>query len=236
MAGNDFIAAKHCRTCGIEKPHSEFYKAACCKDGLRGECKACVAAKQADYNRKYADRIAAKKKESYYAEGADEVRKGKSAAYYQANRDRLMRRAREHHARAADAISERRKSNRAKLHLQAMAWRAANVDRVREATRAWYHANKDRLRLSRKTAKAMRRAAGVIDATVVSFLMQAQRGKCAVCKTSIAESTYHLDHIKPLSRGGTNQRTNLQLLCPPCNLSKSAKDPIDFMQSRGYLL
>ena len=46
MAGNDFIAVKHCRTCGIEKPHSEFYKAACCKDGLRGECKACVAPKQ----------------------------------------------------------------------------------------------------------------------------------------------------------------------------------------------
>ena len=42
--------------------------------------------------------------------------------------------------------------------------------------------------------------------------------------------------IKPLARGGTNQRTNLQLLCPPCNLSKSAKDPIDFMQSRGFLL
>lgn len=46
MAGNDFIAVKHCRTCGIEKPHSEFYKAACCKDGLRGECKACVAPMQ----------------------------------------------------------------------------------------------------------------------------------------------------------------------------------------------
>ena len=236
MAGNDFIAAKQCRTCGIEKPHSEFYKAACCKDGLRGECKACVAAKQADYNRKHAEQIAAKKKESYYAEGAEEVRKGKSAAYYQANRDRLMRNAREHHARAADAISERRKANRAKLHSQTMAWRAANADRVRKVTRAWYHANKDRLRPSRKAAKAMRRAAGAIDAAVVSFLMNAQRGKCAVCKASIAEGPYHLDHIKPLARGGTNQRTNLQLLCPPCNLSKSAKDPIDFMQSRGFLL
>lgn len=49
-----------------------------------------------------------------------------------------------------------------------------------------------------------------------------------VCKTCSIE--------KPLARGGTNQRTNLQLLCPPCNLSKSAKDPIDFMQSRGFLL
>ena len=82
----------------------------------------------------------------------------------------------------------------------------------------------------------MRRAAGAIDAAVVNFLMHAQRGKCAVCKTSIAGAPYHLDHIKPLARGGTNQRTNLQLLCPPCNLSKSAKDPIDFMQSRGFLL
>jgi hypothetical protein len=28
----------------------------------------------------------------------------------------------------------------------------------------------------------------------------------------------------------------LQLLCRPCNLSKSARDPIEFMQERGMLL
>lgn len=63
-----------------------------------------------------------------------------------------------------------------------------------------------------------------------------KRCRCAVCKASIEGAAYHLDHIKPLARGGGNDPSNLQLLCPPCNLSKSAKDPIDFMQSRGYLL
>jgi hypothetical protein len=29
---------------------------------------------------------------------------------------------------------------------------------------------------------------------------------------------------------------NVQLLCATCNLNKNAKDPIDFMQSRGFLL
>jgi hypothetical protein len=34
----------------------------------------------------------------------------------------------------------------------------------------------------------------------------------------------------------TNDKYNLQLLCAPCNLSKRAKDPIEFNQSLGLLL
>ena len=33
----------------------------------------------------------------------------------------------------------------------------------------------------------------------------------------------HVDHIKPLAHGGSNDITNFQALCPKCNLSKSAK-------------
>jgi 5-methylcytosine-specific restriction endonuclease McrA len=40
----------------------------------------------------------------------------------------------------------------------------------------------------------------------------------------------------PLKAGGTNDILNIQLLCKPCNLSKGAKHPIDFMQQRGFLL
>lgn len=30
----------------------------------------------------------------------------------------------------------------------------------------------------------------------------------------------HVDHIRPVSRGGTNDPDNLRLLCPRCNLSR----------------
>lgn len=70
--------------------------------------------------------------------------------------------------------------------------------------------------------------------TVVN-MYKSQRGLCPVCKKKLGEK-YHLDHIVPLARGGKHEPKNVQLLCPPCNLSKSAKDPIDFMQERGFLL
>lgn len=61
-----------------------------------------------------------------------------------------------------------------------------------------------------------------------------QSGKCAYCKVLLDK--YHIDHIFPLYLGGSNDRSNLQLTCPTCNLSKGPKDPIVYAQSLGMLL
>lgn len=44
--------------------------------------------------------------------------------------------------------------------------------------------------------------------------------KCVHCGCSLKESKHHLDHIRPFSRGGTTEKSNLQPLCPDCNLRK----------------
>jgi len=52
------------------------------------------------------------------------------------------------------------------------------------------------------------------------------RGMCALCQRDLSrlvtiEPEENYDHMVPLSRGGLNDVTNIQLLCSPCNLSKS---------------
>jgi len=44
--------------------------------------------------------------------------------------------------------------------------------------------------------------------------------KCRQCGST---HKLHVDHIKPISLGGTNDLTNLQLLCQSCNIKKSNK-------------
>ena len=47
--------------------------------------------------------------------------------------------------------------------------------------------------------------------------------------------TERYDHIVPLARFGANDVTNLQLLCEPCNLAKSAEnEPVSRRYQRAY--
>lgn len=49
-------------------------------------------------------------------------------------------------------------------------------------------------------------------------------GRCAYCDGTISYSEpFHIDHIMPLSKGGTNAESNLTLSCVACNVRKGAK-------------
>lgn len=66
-------------------------------------------------------------------------------------------------------------------------------------------------------------------------LFKLQKKRCAVCRCKLG-SNYHVDHIVPLMLGGEHVPSNLQILCPTCNVRKWAKDPVQFMQERGFLI
>jgi hypothetical protein len=57
------------------------------------------------------------------------------------------------------------------------------------------------------------------------------RGTCSLCRKDLSglvsiNSKLHYDHIVPLSAGGINDVSNIQLLCGKCNLKKSDSNAI----------
>ena len=58
-----------------------------------------------------------------------------------------------------------------------------------------------------------------------------QEGKCNGCKMEFPFKMFEVDHVVPRSRGGTDHKSNLQLLCSPCNRIKGDR-PMEYLMAR----
>lgn len=248
----DRIISKACTSCGTEKAFAEFYKRNASKDGLMPICKPCSAAKNATWAKENSER----KKAASAAWGHEKRAKLKAAkdAWREENQEKL---AAEKDARA--------KARKAKKLTQATNWQAANPDRrkaitatyraanpqktkaavaasvaakpekYKAMTAAYRAANRDAYRAHKQNRRAKESSSGVLSKGIASRLFMLQKGKCPCCAQPLGDD-YHLDHKMPLALGGENTDENMQLLRATCNLQKHAKHPVDFMQSRGFLL
>lgn len=113
-------------------------------------------------------------------------------------------------------------------------WFEANSIRAKELAIRWRKENPDAYRVQRQNRRA-RKSNLKLSIGLSLILFALQRGKCACCGLPLGNN-YHMDHIMPLALGGTNTDDNIQLLRQRCNNQKHAKHPVDFMQSRGFLL
>lgn len=128
-------------------------------------------------------------------------------------------------------------------------WRSSHPDYFRYDS-SYYFANKERRSKSyrkwRLSSRAVKNASvrnrkarelnaeGSHTATDIERQFKAQRGRCYYCGVKVGKN-YHVDHVVPLSRGGSNDPFNLVIACPACNVAKRDRLPHEFPQG-GRLL
>lgn len=124
------------------------------------------------------------------------------------------------------------RKNKARLNAQMKAWREENRDRHLEMTRQWYVENKEKhdaataawsaANLDKKRLYAQRRrerksnAAGSASLVQIAWRVEYYGGRCAYCGGLYEE----LDHVIPLSDGGSAWPANLRPSCRTCNRRK----------------
>src|SRR5258706_5541068 len=119
-------------------------------------------------------------------------------------------------------------SNKVKIDERNKEWYYANKSAKYKQQRAWNANNKEKLIgywVNRRALKAG--AEGYFNEKDIINLYNEQNGTCAYCRVNLSETGYHIDHIQPLSKGGSNWPDNLALACPHCNLSKKNKDLVE---------
>jgi 5-methylcytosine-specific restriction endonuclease McrA len=80
--------------------------------------------------------------------------------------------------------------------------------------------------LARTVYKLRRRARGgdELSTKTIDSIIVEQCGICPGCRLPL-DGRFHIDHIIPISKGGTSARQNLQALHARCNLVKGTKLP-----------
>lgn len=225
MAEVEFKEIGSCRKEAIARGLSTYYGRPCgyghghIRYTIGCHCVKCTILKGKDYTGRTRERRRELERNRYAANPRRHI--NKVNAYYVKNGDDVREKSRKRHRKKQDSDEQ---------------YRIENAERVKK----WALDNPERVKQNSQVGKHRRRALersaeGSFTAEDVADIFKAQKGRCAYCHIKVRDD-YHVDHITALSRGGTNDRSNLQILCRPCNLSKAARDPIDFARSIGKLL
>lgn len=120
-------------------------------------------------------------------------------------------------------------------------WREKHRDYDRERKRRWAKENPEKNAANARNYEARKLAAeGTHTASDIDAQLKRQNSRCYFCGcklTSIPHlpNSQTVDHIVPLSRGGSNSPDNLVLACAHCNFSKHDKLPHEWPEG-GRLL
>lgn len=214
------IILRTCTKCKRELPATTefFHKLRRGKYGLRPDCKQCSRERNHQYraaNPEYA--------RQYREVNAEKLRES-SRQYYEANSEKVCERSRQY-----------QKANAERMRECYRRYREANAEKLREYLRRYRQTPRGK---EVQHAKSHRRRALKADAPIglpfdEAAQLKRQKSRCYYCGDKLTE--YHIDHVIPLSRGGSDGAENKVLACPTCNRSKGAKLPSEWAKG-GRLL
>ena len=165
-----------------------------------------------------------------YQENPEKYKSAAKRFYYQ-NPEKFRERSVNYGKRNPEKIRQRNADNY-----------IANIEFNKLRSREWFYSNPEKASEQRARRRSREYAVeGNYTGTELKNLYHRQKGKCIYCFKKITlkpkqKETCHADHIYPISRGGTNDIKNIQLVCKKCNLTKHAKDPFQFALENGRLL
>jgi 5-methylcytosine-specific restriction endonuclease McrA len=93
---------------------------------------------------------------------------------------------------------------------------------VPHAKKAWKLRNPEKVQQHEDTRRA--REKNVFSESISrARVWKRDRGRCGICGRKADPGNWHLDHVIPLSKGGTHTYGNVQVSHPRCNQEKGAK-------------
>lgn len=119
--------------------------------------------------------------------------------------------------------------NRAKLSEQSRLWCAENSETRRLSAANYAHRSRvsGRADAAREAAKLDKGAATPSD---LRRLFVRADGRCVYCSSKPRSLT--IDHYVPIASGGKHKVSNLVPACKPCNSSKGAREPEEWIETR----
>jgi len=124
-------------------------------------------------------------------------------AYYKENKERILENSREDYEKTKDKVKKRHKN-----------WEINNK------------AKRSKIKAKRRS-KVLKNGIFYISEKEITKLLSSN---CYICQANPSE---HLDHIVPISKGGTHSIGNLLGACQRCNLEKGSKTLYEYKRQRA---
>ncbi len=230
---------KYCAKCKEEKPATREYfsPGKRMKSGLKSWCKLCEA--ESTRESRAANPEREREKQQAFRDRNRNRLLEKGRKWRDENRDLFNAKARQRYADNKERELKRTKdwqaANPEKVKLSKKKYIAANPDKPKEWGRNRRKKNPAGVRASKVRRRALKaNAQGNHTAEDRKRIIAAQKNLCYYCGKKMGKDVT-IDHIVPLSRGGSNSPENLVAACKSCNSAKGAKLPHEWPEG-GRLL